>query len=105
MPASLTPPGFLLCHGASGSTAAPGGLIAPPWPPSPITAGGLTVAPGGLIAPPPPGSATARGSTMAPGSPIARGIEAGGQIATLGGQTARPFTVRLQHLYFSSHRQ
>jgi hypothetical protein len=42
---------------------------------------------------------------MAPGSPIARGIEAGSQIATLGGQTARPFAVRLQHLYFSSHRQ
>jgi hypothetical protein len=100
-------PGFSLCHGARGLTAALGGPIAPPRPPGPVSTGGPTAAPGSLTAPPPPGPAVvgcpivpppppghagAGGLTTAPDSSTDCGTEASGQIATSGGPTARPFT-------------
>jgi hypothetical protein len=51
----------------------------------------MIASPGSSIAPPPPGYTTAGGPTAAPSCLNACGTEAGGQTATPGGPTARPF--------------
>jgi hypothetical protein len=91
MPTPLTAPPPQGSH----SVAAPDGPTTPP-PSGPTVAGGPTAALGSLNVPPPPPGCTTTGSpTMALGGPTARGIEAGGQTATLGSWLLRRVLHRL----------